>query len=268
MTCFRLLWPLAKAADLLEAWQSWAPSAPDELAASLLLNLPADPERPPTAALFGSSLGARTRPSACSTSWSSAQERIRHPPRSSTCSTRRPSATSGSTLPAPSRRPRVQPATRRRPPSRSASPSSSDASSLGRRSPRSSTTSRPGELPVRHASSTSLPGVAPTPGPSRRRPLSPPPGALSPQACGQPRHRRLDRAARRRPHLAHAIAGARPSLGLRRRISQLRRPRTDRPCDRVLRRQSQPLVRIKAEYDADNFFRSPTHETPARLEVK
>jgi FAD binding domain/Berberine and berberine like len=57
MTCFRLGWPLAKAADLLEVWQSWAPSAPDELAASLLLNLPADPERSPTAALFGSSLG-------------------------------------------------------------------------------------------------------------------------------------------------------------------------------------------------------------------
>jgi FAD/FMN-containing dehydrogenase len=59
MTCFRLLWPLTKAADLLEVWQSWAPSAPDELAASLLLNLPADPERPPTATLFGSSLGAK-----------------------------------------------------------------------------------------------------------------------------------------------------------------------------------------------------------------
>ena len=59
MTCFRLLWPLAKAADLLEVWQSWAPSAPDELAASLLLNLPPDPERLPTVALFGSSLGAK-----------------------------------------------------------------------------------------------------------------------------------------------------------------------------------------------------------------
>jgi hypothetical protein len=59
MTCFRLLWSLAKAADLLEVWQSWAPSAPDELAASLLLNLPGDPERPPTATVFGSSLGAK-----------------------------------------------------------------------------------------------------------------------------------------------------------------------------------------------------------------
>lgn len=59
LTCFRLLWPLAKAPDLLETWQSWAPSAPDELAASLLLTLPDDPERPPTATLFGSSLGAK-----------------------------------------------------------------------------------------------------------------------------------------------------------------------------------------------------------------
>ena len=59
LTCFRLVWPLAKAADLLEVWQSWAPSAPDELAASLLLNVPADPERPPTATLFGSSLGTK-----------------------------------------------------------------------------------------------------------------------------------------------------------------------------------------------------------------
>ena len=59
MTCFRLRWPLAKAAGLLEVWQSWAPSAPDELAASLLLNLPADLERPPTATVFGASLGAK-----------------------------------------------------------------------------------------------------------------------------------------------------------------------------------------------------------------
>jgi FAD/FMN-containing dehydrogenase len=59
MTCFRLRWPLARAAELLEVWQSWAPAAPDELAASLLLNLPAEPERPSTATLFGSSLDAK-----------------------------------------------------------------------------------------------------------------------------------------------------------------------------------------------------------------
>jgi FAD/FMN-containing dehydrogenase len=59
MTCFKLRWPQAQSGGLLEAWQSWAPSAPDELAASLLLNVPADPEQPPTTTLFGASLGAK-----------------------------------------------------------------------------------------------------------------------------------------------------------------------------------------------------------------
>jgi len=35
-TVFRLRWPLARAAELLEAWQHWAPGAPDPMAASLL----------------------------------------------------------------------------------------------------------------------------------------------------------------------------------------------------------------------------------------
>jgi FAD binding domain/Berberine and berberine like len=59
LTCFKLVWPHERATGLLEAWQSWAPSAPDELAASLLLNVPADPEQTPTATLFGASLGAK-----------------------------------------------------------------------------------------------------------------------------------------------------------------------------------------------------------------
>lgn len=59
MTCFKLRWPHAQAPGLLEAWQSWAPFAPDELAASLLLNVPADPEQPATTTLFGASLHAK-----------------------------------------------------------------------------------------------------------------------------------------------------------------------------------------------------------------
>jgi FAD/FMN-containing dehydrogenase len=58
VTCFRLVWPPTKTAGLLEIWQSWAPSAPDELAASLLLNVPPDPERPATTTLFGACLAA------------------------------------------------------------------------------------------------------------------------------------------------------------------------------------------------------------------
>jgi FAD/FMN-containing dehydrogenase len=35
-TVFRLRWPLARAAELLDAWQRWSPGAPDAMAASLL----------------------------------------------------------------------------------------------------------------------------------------------------------------------------------------------------------------------------------------
>ena len=38
LTCFRLGWPLTEANAVLDAWQGWAPEAPKELAASLLLN--------------------------------------------------------------------------------------------------------------------------------------------------------------------------------------------------------------------------------------
>jgi FAD/FMN-containing dehydrogenase len=55
--CFRLTWPPAQAAALIGAWQEWAPDAPDELAASLLLVVPADLEQPPVVNVFGSMLG-------------------------------------------------------------------------------------------------------------------------------------------------------------------------------------------------------------------
>ena len=81
-----------------------------------------------------------------------------------------------------------------------------------------------------------------------------------PQARGQHRQRRLDGAARRRPRMAHAIEGARPSLGLRRRVSQLRRPRTERPCDRVLRRESQPPGAYQGGIQRrQSLFHSPAH---------
>jgi FAD/FMN-containing dehydrogenase len=36
-TCFHLTWPRERAAELIAAWQAWAPDAPDEVAASLLV---------------------------------------------------------------------------------------------------------------------------------------------------------------------------------------------------------------------------------------
>ena len=47
------------AAPLVEAWQAWAPDAPDELAASLLISAGPDPAEPPVIKVFGSMLGSR-----------------------------------------------------------------------------------------------------------------------------------------------------------------------------------------------------------------
>jgi FAD/FMN-containing dehydrogenase len=60
LTCFRLGWPLSAASPLLEDWQAWAPEAPNELAASLLLNTFSGVDRPPAVTLFGASLGTKS----------------------------------------------------------------------------------------------------------------------------------------------------------------------------------------------------------------
>ena len=60
LTCFRLGWPLTAANAVLEAWQAWAPEAPDELAASLLLDTFSDVDRTPAGTLFGASLGTQS----------------------------------------------------------------------------------------------------------------------------------------------------------------------------------------------------------------
>jgi FAD/FMN-containing dehydrogenase len=52
-TSFHLTWAHADAAAVLEAWQAWAPDAPDELAASLLVKAGGDADRPPEAHLIG-----------------------------------------------------------------------------------------------------------------------------------------------------------------------------------------------------------------------
>lgn len=58
LTCFRLVWSTGHAGALVDAWQRFAPSARDELAASLLLNVAAEPGRPPSVSLFGAMSGA------------------------------------------------------------------------------------------------------------------------------------------------------------------------------------------------------------------
>ena len=57
-TNFHLTWSFAHAAALVEAWQEWAPAAPDELYASMLVTASADVERPPAIDLLGSMIGS------------------------------------------------------------------------------------------------------------------------------------------------------------------------------------------------------------------
>lgn len=59
MTCFKLGWPIEDAPGVIEAWQASAPFARDELAASLLVTVPADPQRAPVATVFGAMAGAQ-----------------------------------------------------------------------------------------------------------------------------------------------------------------------------------------------------------------
>jgi FAD/FMN-containing dehydrogenase len=56
-TAFDLRWPFAAAADLVRAWQAWAPDAPDAIAASLLITAGPDPGEPPVVKVFGAMLG-------------------------------------------------------------------------------------------------------------------------------------------------------------------------------------------------------------------
>jgi len=56
-TNFHLAWPDPRAAEVIEAWQAWAPAAPDELYASLLLTAGAEVEEHPRLDLVGSMLG-------------------------------------------------------------------------------------------------------------------------------------------------------------------------------------------------------------------
>jgi FAD/FMN-containing dehydrogenase len=57
-TVFHLVWPLAHAAAAVEAWQAWAPTAPDELDATMRLTAAGDGGRPPLADVFGALLAS------------------------------------------------------------------------------------------------------------------------------------------------------------------------------------------------------------------
>jgi FAD/FMN-containing dehydrogenase len=59
-TAFHLVWEGRHAVALVDAWQQWSPLAPDELAASILVSVPADPAAPLFVTLLGVLLGGET----------------------------------------------------------------------------------------------------------------------------------------------------------------------------------------------------------------
>jgi FAD/FMN-containing dehydrogenase len=59
-TNFRLAWPFSEAAAVIEAWQSWAPTAPEELAASLVIGASPQVDETPSVEVFGVSLGTES----------------------------------------------------------------------------------------------------------------------------------------------------------------------------------------------------------------
>jgi hypothetical protein len=59
VTNVHLRWPFSRVADVIAAWQSWAPDLPDEIAASLKVTADGDVERPPSVDVYGAVLGGR-----------------------------------------------------------------------------------------------------------------------------------------------------------------------------------------------------------------
>jgi FAD/FMN-containing dehydrogenase len=53
LTCFQIVWRATDAIALVDAWQALSPDAPDELAASLLVNAPGNLDLPAKVTLFG-----------------------------------------------------------------------------------------------------------------------------------------------------------------------------------------------------------------------
>jgi FAD/FMN-containing dehydrogenase len=59
-TNFRLTWPSSTATGVIEAWQAWGASLPDELAASLVMAADAEADRLPSVEVIGAMLGSQS----------------------------------------------------------------------------------------------------------------------------------------------------------------------------------------------------------------
>ena len=188
-TTLHLRWPHQAAAAVIDAWQAWAPDAPDELAASLLVT--AGP-RPGAAACRARVRGDARQPgrgrgvarrARCPTPSTAKLHELAVPRRQAPPRRARTGRGSGHRSAHAVRQVRVLPAGRCPPPS----------------SPTCSPTSPPIGSMDRCASSTSPRGAAPTTASRRPPPRSPiaPSGSCSSTRCSSPTPARDDDAARR-----------------------------------------------------------------------
>ena len=60
ITNFHLAWPFHRAVNVVKAWQGWAPSGPDELAASLKITTTGDGDQPPSVDIYGALMGTES----------------------------------------------------------------------------------------------------------------------------------------------------------------------------------------------------------------
>ncbi len=60
LTTFHASFAAERMADVIDAWQAWSPDAPDELAASLVITVPAEVELAPVVMVFGAMAGSES----------------------------------------------------------------------------------------------------------------------------------------------------------------------------------------------------------------
>ena len=244
-TNFHLTWSFTHAAAVIEAWQEWAPAAPDELFASMLVTASADVERPPTIDLFGSMLGSESDttelldkflaragadPTSAFHQHMSREETTRYWADLEVTDRDDPGQEETFAARVPLPQVRVLPAT-----------PAHGSDQAGAPKPCGRATSRPvprtGLLPL---------GRRLQPRPRRRHSFRPSPRAVLTQTRRHRRRRLLERDQSLRPALADRVMEISAALGVRARVSELPRPNPRGLATRLLREELRPVAEGQA----------------------
>jgi hypothetical protein len=237
---FHLTWPPARAAALIQAWQEWAPLAPDELAASLKVTAAGEVDQPASVDVYGALLGTGSDATGLLDELvvrAGADPVLAWVRQLSFAETRRFWADLPVAEAAVGHGPHPhRPSTRTWSPSRSSSPGRSPPLPP----PHWWRTSCRVDLQASPASWTSCPGAAPTTACPRRHRLCPPRCALPAQARGRGRPPSLDRCNTSRASVGDPLLGAGAPVGIKPGVPQLPRSPPGGLGARLLREQLRP----------------------------